>query len=102
MMSINQMNIYHTILEAYNVVRKSSSEKIQMKWARKPEHNYFLRSENQCIQTVPEKPMKKCLGFTYTGSKLFNKLPCNLKEVTNTNTFKSLLNSWVWKNIPSY
>ena len=43
-----------------------------MKWARKPEHNYFLRSENQCIQTVPEKPMKKCLGFTYTGSKLFN------------------------------
>ena len=29
MMSVNQMNVYHTILEAYNVVRYSSSEQIK-------------------------------------------------------------------------
>ena len=51
---------------------------------------------------VPEKPMPKCLGFTYNGSKLFNLLPKNLRENQNPNTFKALTKEWIWKNIPSY
>ena len=35
MMSINQMCVYHTILEAYNVIRNSSSECIKRKWDSK-------------------------------------------------------------------
>ena len=32
MMSVNQISVYHTLLEAYNVMRHLSSEKIHMKW----------------------------------------------------------------------
>ena len=31
MMSVNQMSVYHTLVEAYNVVEKTSSEKIRRK-----------------------------------------------------------------------
>ena len=32
MMSVNQISVYHTLLEAYNVMRHLSSEQIHMKW----------------------------------------------------------------------
>ena len=66
------MCIYHTLLEAYNVIRNSSSEHVKMKWAKKNENKYFLRSEKRFDQTIPEKPMTKCIGFSYNGSKLFS------------------------------
>ena len=100
MMSINQMSIYHTLLEAYNVIMNSSSEKIKSKWSEKPENEYFLRSEKE--QKVPKKPKNKCIGFSYYGAKLFNKLPSEIKEVRNSNKFKSLTKAWIWKNIPAY
>ena len=102
MMSINQMNVYHTILEAYNVVRNSSSEQIKMKWENKHENKYLPRSGTTNELKIPDKPMKKCTGFTYSGAKLFNKLPGNIKETLNPNTFKSQLRTWIWEYIPSY
>ena len=102
MMSINQMNIYHTLLEAFNVIRNSSSSNVRLKWSHKPENNYFLRSETKNDQTVPIKPKKSCIGFTYTAAKLYNKLPCDIKETRNPKLFKSLTKAWIWKNIPAY
>ena len=32
MMSVNQMNIYHTLMEAHNVIGNSSSDQIGIKW----------------------------------------------------------------------
>ena len=32
MFSINQMNCYHVLLEAFNVIRNGSSERIREKW----------------------------------------------------------------------
>ena len=102
MMSINQMCVYHTLIEAYNVIRNSSSEEIKMKWSKKHENKYSLRSEMKNFQTIPEKPMTRCIGFSYHGSKLYNKLPSSIKDTTNTNTFKSLIKTWIWENIPAY
>ena len=102
MMSVNQMNVYHTIIEAYNIIRNSSSEQIKMKWEEKPEITYSLRSGTTKNLKIPEKPIRGCSGFTYHGSKLYNKLPCNMKETLNPKTFKSLTKSWIWKNIPSF
>ena len=102
MMSVNQMNVYHTLLEAYNIIHNSSSEVIKMKWENKNESKYFLRSDLKFDQKIPEKPMTKCIGFSYHGSKLFNKLPCSVKESENKSSFKSLIKTWIWKNIPSY
>ena len=43
MMSVNQMCCYHTILEAFNVIRNSSSEQIKMKWENNHETKYSIR-----------------------------------------------------------
>ena len=42
-MSVNQISVYHTLLEAYNVMRHLSSEKIYMKW-KITERKYALKS----------------------------------------------------------
>ena len=102
MMSVNQMSVYHTLLEAHNVLKNSSSEQIKMKWESKHENKYLLRSVSTKDLKIPDKPSKKCSGFSYYGSKLFNKLPTCIKETSNPYTFKSLTKEWIWLNIPSY
>ena len=99
MFSVNQMCIYHTLLEAFNVFRYKSSELIQTKW-EKTEKNYKFRSMNDL--KVPKKTSEKCTGFSYTGSKLFNSLPRNIKETVKSDTFKTLIKEWIWENIPSF
>ena len=39
MMSVNQMCIYHIILEAYNILRNRASEQIGMKWTNTREND---------------------------------------------------------------
>ena len=102
MMSVNQMCVYHTVIEAYNVVKYSSSKQIKMKWEDKFENTYSLRSETKNSLKIPEKPMKNCTGFTYCGAKLYNQLPRSVKETPNQSTFKIQLRKWIWENIPSY
>ena len=75
MMSVNQISVYHTLLEAYNIMRYSSSEQIHTKWTDMSEKEYSLRSITSNDLKAPEKPKLKCLGFTYNGAKLFNMLP---------------------------
>ena len=100
MMSVNQMTVYHTLLEAYNVIRKSSSEQIKIKWENRCESQYSLRSIARNDLKIPEKPI---IGhFTYFGAKLYNMLPNTIKETRNTTTFKALIKKWIWEKIPSY
>ena len=101
MMSVNQICIYHTLIEAYNVVQKSSSEKVQRKWKNR-EKIYFLRNVAKNDLKVPDKPATKCLGFSYFGAKLFNMLPTSIRENKNPNNYKNLTKEWIWKNIPSH
>ena len=100
-MSVNQICVYHTLLEAYNVMKNSSSEKIKQKWTNFNEKKYTLRSITERNIKVPEKPVTKCLGFTYNGAKLLNMLPRNLRETSNPKTFKILTKEWILNNIPS-
>ena len=102
MMSVNQMAVYHTIIEAYNLIKNSTSEQIKRKWEEKCDTKYSLRSLTKNDLKIPEKPKIKCTGFTYYGSKLFNKLPCSIRETMNISSFKSQTKKWIWENIPSY
>ena len=102
MFSVNQMCIYHTLLETYNVIRYSSSENIKRKWDQTKENKYLLRSETRNDLKIPEKPIKKSTGFSYSGAKIFNKLPSNIRETLNQCTYKALIKRWIWENIPSY
>ena len=38
-------------------------------------------------------------GFIYRGAKLFNMLPGNLREVTETGKFKAESRRWIQRNI---
>ena len=40
MFSVNQMAVYHTLLESYNVIKNSTSEQIKTKWEYKCETKY--------------------------------------------------------------
>ena len=100
MMSVNQISVYHTLLEAYNVMRHLSSEQINKRW-KLIERKYALRSTTKKQLNVPEKPKLKCLGFTYNGAKLFNMLPIKMKKVEDPSAFKTMTKEWIWENIPS-
>ena len=100
-MSVNQISVYHTLLEAYNVMSHLSSEQINMKW-KIIEKKYALRSFTNGDVKVPEKPKLKCLGFTYNGAKLLNMLPIQIRETKDSNTFKTMAKEWIWEKIPSY
>ena len=102
MFSINQICVYHTLLEAYNIMRLSASEQIRLKWTDTNEKKYILRSITNDDLKIPEKPVAKCLNFTYNGAKLFNMLPKKIRETQNQKTFKILTKEWIWKTIPSY
>ena len=101
MMSVNQIAVYHTLLEAYNVMSHLSSEQIKMKWTI-IEKKYALRSITNKNLKVPEKPKLKCMGFTYNGAKLFNMLPPQTREIKDPKTFKTMMKNWIWENIPSH
>ena len=92
------MCIYHTLLEAHNVIKNKSSEQILSKWV-KSEQKYDFRSSNDL--KVPKQPKVNCTGFAYNGSKVFNSLPRNIKETLNSVSFKTLIKKWIWENIPS-
>ena len=101
MMSVNQMAVYHTILECYNIMKNSASEQILTKWSNSSKQNYSLRSIAKNTIKVPEKPKAKCLGFSYFGPKLYNLLPKNIRETENPTSFKKMTKDWIWINIPS-
>ena len=102
MMSVNPMNIYHTILEAHSLAKKSSSEQIEMKWNNEFERNYYLRSETKNYLKVPVKPSSKCTRFSYNAANLYNMLPRNITETFKSRIFKTQIKHWIWNNIPSY
>ena len=101
MMSVNQLCVYHTLLEAHNVIKNSSAEDIKSKWENKKEKR-CLRSDTKKDQKIPVKPSIKCRGFSYNASLLYNKLPCSIKNSKTPKTFKSEIKTWIWKNIPGY
>ena len=102
MMSVNQLCVYHTLMEAYNVVRKSSSEQVKEKWEYRNGQSYSLRRKDNSELRVPERVRVKCTGFTYHGAKLFNLLPTEIRNCTNQDTFKTSVKTWIWDHIPSY
>ena len=102
MMSVNQLCIYHTIMEAYNVVIKSSSEQVKAKWEHQNGESYSLRRKDNVNLRVPDRVRVNCTGFTYHGAKLFNFLPNEIRNCTNQDTFKSRVKKWLWDHVPSY
>ena len=101
MMSVNQLAVYHVGIEMFNIITKSSATTIREKLILEDNSRYELRNRRNGQVRVPERPRKNCTGFSYTGPKLFNHLPEEIRKSTSTHQFKNKLKSWIWENIPS-
>jgi len=98
MLSVNQMAVYHTVIEAYNITNKNASDQLQKK-LNMHEGKHSERSAANNDLYVPEKPRKKCTGFSYIGPKLYNMVPKSVKDAKTTDDFKNKLKGWIWENI---
>ena len=63
-MSVNQVAVYHTIMEVFNIIFPQNKSKIS-RFTKKD----TVKNTNNFIR-VPEISMKKCTGFTYCWAKL--------------------------------
>ena len=98
MLSVNQMSVYHTAMEAYNIINRTSSEQLQGKLSRHDgKHSERNNANNELY--VPKKPLVKCTGFSYLGPKLYNMLTTEVKSAKSIDDFKTKLMGWIWKNI---
>ena len=98
MLSVNQMSVYHTVMEAYNITNRTASEQLQKKLSRhEGKHSERSAANNELY--VPKKTRNKCTGFSYLGHKLYNILTTDTKNAKSIDDFKTKLMGWIWKNI---
>ena len=100
MMSVNQLSVYHTATEMFNIQNHSSSGRLLEKMKIEP-RGYQLRCLEDGKVRVPNKGKKSCTGFSYNGPKLWNYLPEHIRKTTIKDIFKSKMKDWIWENIPS-
>ena len=100
MFSVNQLNCYHVLVEAFNVINHGSSNKIQEKWMPNNEKSYSNRREHNV--KVPRVDHVKCEGFTLYGAKMWNQLPEDIKLIKKPKLFQNRVKEYLWANIPSY
>ena len=98
MFSVNQMAVYHTAMEVYNIINRKASDQLQMK-LNKHDGKHSERSAANNDLYVPEKPRKRCTGFSYIGPKLYNMIPKKIKEAKTADEFKDRLKGWIWEDI---
>ena len=99
-MSVNQLTVYHIALETRNIHWNNSSVELKLKM-QKEQGEYNLRSGERQDLNIPLKPRKGCTGFSYTGAKVWNKIPIQIRNNPKTETFKSTLKKWIFDHIPS-
>ena len=98
-MSVNQIAVYHILIETFNIVHFNSVEKIRNKLVvEKRENCKVLRSSAKGQLAVIKKPKESCIGFTYSASKLWNKLPEEISCQESPKSFKKMVKAWIWNN----
>ena len=100
MLSVNQLAVYHILLETFNILKKNSSPQIEEKIKPRERSNYNMRSFKKGNLNVIEKPKKSCMGFTYISAKVWNLLPEEIRVEEKADPFKSKIKEWIANNIP--
>ena len=71
------MNVYHVLLESFNIINFGSAEKIQEKWVNNNDRQYSNRRAQNV--KVPKVDHVRCQGFSWHGTKIWNQQPECLK-----------------------
>ena len=87
-------------METRNILKNNLSEELKLKLIEKKKVR-TLRSDEREELTVPIKPKLGCTGFSYTGPKVWNRIPASIRNDLKPEKFKSLLKKWIFENIPS-
>ena len=85
MFSVNQMNIYHVLMEAFNVINFGSSEKIQEKWLNKNETLYSNRRQNN-VQIPRVKHAKGSHGMQQSYGTSYQRVSSQFKNQAHSKT----------------
>ena len=98
-MSVNQLSVYHIVMEMYNVIWRNSSTQLKRKMQK-------IEDPNETKQLRPRlkislRPSSRCCGFSFIGSKIWNQTPIQIREETDPSIFKKELKEWVLKEIPN-
>ena len=100
MLSVNQLSVYHTAIEMFNIINLKSSVPLHEEMKMVP-RGYNLRGLEDGKVKVPDKGKKSCNGFHYMGPKLWNHLPGHIRKTTIKSIFKEKLKDFIWEQIPS-
>ena len=76
MFSVNQIAVYHTVMEVYNIINRKASDQLLQRKLNKHDGKHSERSAANNDLYVPENPQKRCTGFSYIGPKLYNIFCC--------------------------
>ena len=93
-LTIHQMIAYHTVMNIYKI-----------RTTQKPSYlSQLLNKENKNgnILLPPYKLELAEKSFVIRGSRLWNSLPSDLKEIKKIGIFKKKLNQWIRTNIPRF
>ena len=88
MMSVNQMAIYHTIMEVFNIVYNSSSEQIHNKFIHQDRRS--LRKNANNFVKVPETPKIKNVLASLTVVQKFSTASQTTSEKLKIKTLSNL------------
>ena len=97
--SLKSTDSNHVLLEAFNVIRNGSSERIRAKWLPNKSNIYSNRRPNVI---VPQVNHVKCQGFSWYAAKMWNELPEEIKAIEGPSLFKDKIKEYIWEKIPSY
>ena len=102
MFSVNQLSVYHTAIEMFNIINHKSSVPLYEEMKMVPRgYSYSLRGLEDGKVKVPEKGKKSCNGFHYMGPKMWNHLPGHIRKTTIKSIFKEKLKDFIREQIPS-
>ena len=76
------------------LIRFGSSEKILEKW--KPKEKRVYSNRRKLDVKVPKVDHVRCQGFSFYAAKMWNKLPDNIKEITDPIIFKARIKKHIW------
>ena len=96
-LSVNQLVHYHTILSIHKVVMTRKPKYMYDKLCS--DHGYATRNAVIFGETFSGKTALAANSFCYRGTNIYIKLPFEIREIRNEDTFKRKLKIWIKGNI---
>ena len=96
-LSVRQLVVYHTVLTTHKVVISGLPEYMRDKMCR--EHSHNTRSTVKFGENFGGRSAIASASFCYRGTLSYNKLPQEIRSITNMDTFKTHLKKWISNNI---